>query len=135
MIADGRHNQEVLVAVIVYNSEFPAHFTNSELDRARRVGVLHRSLHHPCDAYLSTILDNGTMVNIDVTSKDPRNYRLINGLFKGCLIGKSRQPSSQKQSSVTYPLGHILMMNIFFFYGAAVRKEPYLISGESRIDH
>ena len=56
-IADDRHNQEVLVAVSVYNSEFPSHFTNAELDRARRAGVLHRSLHHPCDAYLSTILD------------------------------------------------------------------------------
>ena len=75
------------------------------------------------------------MVNIDVTSKDLRNYRLINGPCKGCLIGKSRQPSSQKVSSVTYPLGHLLMMDIFFFYGAAGRKEPYLISVESRTGH
>ena len=36
-------------------------------------------------------------------------------------------------SSVTYPLGHLLMMDIF--YGAAGRKEPYLISVESRTGH
>ena len=81
------------------------------------------------------ILDNGTMVNIDVTSKDLRNYRLTNGPCKGCLIGKSRQPSSQKVSSVTYPLGHPLMMDIFFIYGATGRKEPYLIAVESRTGH
>ena len=67
--ADDRHDQEVLVTT-VYNAEFPAHFTNAELDRARRAGVLHRSIHHPCDTYLYTINDNGTMVSIYVTSKD-----------------------------------------------------------------
>ncbi len=57
---DDRHNQEVLVAVTVYNSEFPSNFAYAELDGARRAGVLHRSLHHPCDAYLSTILSSTT---------------------------------------------------------------------------
>ena len=109
-----------------YNSKFPVHFTNANLDRARRARVLHRYLHHPCNAYLFIILDN------DVISKDLRNYRLINGPCKECLIGKSRQPSSQRVSSVTYPLGHLL---IFFFYGASGRKEPYLISVESRTGH
>ena len=96
--ADDRRNQEVLVEVTVYNFETPVQFTNAELDRARRAGVL----HHPCNAYLSTILDNGTMANI--AGKDLRSY----------LIGKSRQSSSQKVSSVTYPPGHLLMMDIFF---------------------
>ena len=90
------------------------HFTN--------VRVLHRYLHHPRNAYPFIILDN------DVISKDLRNYRLINGPCKECLIGKS----SQRVSSVTYPLGHLL---IFFFYGASGRKEPYLISVESRTGH
>ena len=50
------------------------------------------------------------MVNIDVTGKDLRNYRLINGSVQGSLIGKSRQPSSQRVSSLNYPLGHLFLL-------------------------
>ena len=61
----------------------------------------------------------------NIAGKDLRNY----------LIGKSSQSSSQKVSSVTYSPGHLLMMDIFFSYGAAGRKEPYLISVESPRGH
>ena len=125
----------VFVAVNVYNSDVPLHFTKAELERARDAGRLHRALHHPCDRYLSVILDNGTMMHVHITSVDLRNFRRINGPCKGCQMGKSKLPSSQPVATTTAGLGELLMMDIFFFYGAAGRKEPYIISVESRTGH
>ena len=125
----------VFPAVAVYGSELPVNYTLPELDRAQVAGRLHRSLHHPCDQYLSTALDHGVMVGTGVTSKDLRNYRVIYGPCKGCLLGKSRQPSSLSPSSTSYEIGELLVMDIFFFYGIAGKKEPYLLSVESRTGH
>ena len=122
-------------AVAVHGSDISVNFTVPELDRALIAGRLHRALHHPCDQYLSTILDHGVMRDTGVTSKDLRNHRVIHGPCKGCLLGKSRQPSSTLPSSTSAPVGEMLVMDIFFFYGHAGKKEPYLLSVESRTGH
>ena len=104
---------EVNIAVNVHDSDIPVQFTKEELVRANIAGRLHRSLHHPCDSYLSVILDNGTMLHTYVTSKDLRNYRRIHGRCKGCQMGKAKQPSSQHVSTTTAAIGELLLMDIF----------------------
>ncbi len=119
-------------AVSVYGSSIPANYTDQELRRAELAGRLHRSLHHPCDKYLSTLLDNGSLGHTSITAKDLRNHRAITGPCAGCLLGKMKQPSTPDFSSTTAGVGEMLVMDLFYFYGNSGRKEPYLLSIESR---
>ena len=64
------------------------HFTPEQIERAKKARRLHVCLGHPSDEGLCKMLDNGTLLNCEVTSSDVRNAHSILGNCDACVAGK-----------------------------------------------
>jgi hypothetical protein len=96
-------------------------YSTQEVERSREALELHESANHMA---LTKMLDNGSLLNCNVTSSDLRRARKLFGPCKGCLLGKMtapRQPLSV--SPLTDNIGELLHADIYY-----IDQMPYLIT-------
>ena len=98
--------------------EIPVLFTNAELRHPEQEFFI--ALFITLVAPIS--LPFWTTVRLSTPTSQVRTYAM-QGMPHWQIM--STTVSSQEVYSVAYPLGHKLMMDIFFVYGAARMREPY----------
>lgn len=103
-------------------------FNDEQTNRAKQIRDIHHQLGHPSNSVLSALLDNNSIIGIDLTSRDVENSRLLFGKCKGCMLGKTtnkKMPTSNSEH--TDIIGKILHMDIIYF-GEITKKQLYLLT-------
>lgn len=67
-------------------------YTTKQIEQFNKAIQLHARMNHINDAALGKLLDNGSILNINVTSDDLKTARSLWGPCTSCLIGKMTSP-------------------------------------------
>ena len=112
----------------------PGHVTPSQLECARAARRLHSILCHPSDPVLTTLLDNGGILDCNVTSACVRLATRIFGPCVHCLQAKQtdhlNQAGQHNSESLTPPaenIGDHLIADIIYIKGGREKKIPALL--------
>ena len=111
-------------------------YTPEQFRIARELRKLHKSLSHPNDEALSTLLDNGGIMDTQLNRKSVTLSNEILGPCEECLEGKATDATSIRnhnyESRSTPPdhIGHTLWMDILFVKGPDGKNIPFLLALE-----
>ena len=111
-------------------------YTPEQFRIARELRKLHKALSHPNDEALSTLLDNGGIMDTQLNRKSVTLSNEILGPCEECLEGKATDATSVRThnyESRSFPpdhIGHTLWMDIVFIKGPDGKKIPLLLALE-----
>lgn len=109
--------------------------TIEEIKRAKEAFALHRQLGHVNFHSLALALNNGSFVNMHLTSRDCANFiRLFGNKCTGCLLGKMPREvmAAESQSQPAAEVGQVIHADVFFIDGPGKRKQPVLATVDDR---
>ena len=103
-------------------------YTTKQIEQFNKALQLHARMNHINDAALGKLLDNGSILNINVTSDDLKTARSLWGPCTSCLIGKMTSPvQSISPNLKVREIGELLHSDIYY-----VNQQTYLLCIDDR---